>query len=240
MNCQPAIWPDAHHTLITTTQSHFVFTRVKHTGMEAEHEQYHVGWHRAALRPIYAHWLLNQVTWTIPWHGNIYMHASKLEHLQQECWIVKKQIKLICNNLSYMHTNAHAHTRSHTHTQAPLHPPTLPLKPKTQQCKQKMTNTSSFVTKHKLLHAADHVRKSITQHEQHAVPSETSRGQPETPVYFRLCHVAWVPGSQHGSSSNLHPLCLASEWGSKCLILRIKMKQTKTKQKHGAAQMCAN
>ena len=150
-----------------------------------------------------------------------YMHAWKLEHLQQERWIVKKQIKLICNNLSYVHTHAHAHTHSLTHTQAPLHPPTLPLKPKTQQCKQKITNTSSFVTVHKFLHVADHVHKSIAQHEQHAVPSKTSRGQLETPVYFRLCHIARVPGSQHGSSCNLHLLCLTSEWGSKCLILRI-------------------
>ena len=184
MNCPSAIWPDAHHTLITTTQSRLVLTWVKHTGMEAEHEQYHVGWHCAALRPIYAHWLLNQVTWTIPWHGNIYTHAWKLEHLQQERWIVKKQIKLIRNNLSYAHTHAHAHTHSLTHPQAPLHPPTLPLGPKTQQCKQKITNTSSLVTIHKFLHAADHAHKSIAQHEQHAVPSETSRGQLETPVYF--------------------------------------------------------
>ena len=240
MNCQSAIWPDAHHTLITTTQSCLVFTRVKYTGMEAEHEQYHVGWHCAALRPIYAHWLLNQVTWTIPWHGNIYMHAWKLEHLQQECWIVKKQIKLICNNLSYVRTHAHTCTHTHTltHTQAPLHPPTLPLKPKTQQCKQTITNMSIFGTIRRFLHAADHVRKSIAQHE-HAVPSETARGQPETPVYFRLCHTARVPGSQHGSSSNLHPLCLASEWGFKCLILRIKTGEKKRK-KNGAAQMCAN
>ena len=124
MNCQSAIWPDAHHTLITTTQSCLVFTRVKYTGMEAEHEQYHVGWHCAALRPIYAHWLLNQVTWTIPWHGNIYMHAWKLEHLQQECWIVKKQIKLICNNLSYVRTHAHTCTHTHTHSHTHRHPST--------------------------------------------------------------------------------------------------------------------
>ena len=118
-------------------------------------------------------------------------------HLQQS---------ILC---AHARTHVHAHTHTLTHTQAPLHPPTLPLKPKTQQCKQTITNMSIFGTIRRFLHAADHVRKSIAQHE-HAVPSETARGQPETPVYFRLCHTARIPGSQHGSSSNLHPLCLAS------------------------------